>query len=86
MTRRGATHSTRLRVQFALLAGVVAIAAAVTFITLASSSTPTVAQTPPDKFTALDVRGSNVCAIKESDGNPKCWGRHERHFRLHVAD
>ena len=74
MTRRVATHLTRPRFQFALLAGLLAIAAIATFITFASSSTPSAAQQSHTEFKAVSGTNDTICAIKKADGKIKCWG------------
>ena len=76
MARRVATHLARARLQFALLAGLLAIAAVAAFITLANSSAPTAAQQQPTytRYKAVDTGQLYSCAIKEVDGKIDCWG------------
>ena len=75
MTRWGISRSARLRVHFALLAGILAIAAVTTFALLANSSIPTSAQQGTHtQYKVLATGQHHSCAIRTADGKIDCWG------------
>ena len=72
---RAVSKLPRTSSSIALVAVVLLLSTALAaFLVLASGTSTTTSAQSYTAFTALEIGGNNVCVIKQSDGNPKCYG------------